>query len=210
MCFNDAGLCFQHWLSCATCHPDGRADALNWDLLNDGIGNPRNTKSLLLSHRTPPVMITGIRDKAETAVRAGLRYIQFTGYDEETAVAIDSYLKSLEPVPSPFLVNGRLSSSAKRGRKIFEQSSCAECHPAPLFTDLKAYNVNTGVGEDTERSFDTPTLVEIWRTKPYLCDGRADTMYDVLKTFNYYDLHGVTKHLEAQDLGDLIEYVMSQ
>ncbi|MCU0781152.1 MAG: YncE family protein, partial [Akkermansiaceae bacterium] len=31
--FHDAGHCFQRWLSCATCHPDGRADGLNWDLL---------------------------------------------------------------------------------------------------------------------------------------------------------------------------------
>ena len=51
--FNDAGICFQGWQSCASCHPgQARVDALNWDLLNDGIGNPKNTKSLLLSHKT--------------------------------------------------------------------------------------------------------------------------------------------------------------
>ncbi len=64
--FNDAGICFQGWQSCATCHPgDGRVDALNWDLLNDGIGNPKNNKSLLLSHRTPPAMSIGVRETAE-------------------------------------------------------------------------------------------------------------------------------------------------
>ena len=36
--FNDASLCLQSWQSCASCHPDARTDALNWDLLNDGIG----------------------------------------------------------------------------------------------------------------------------------------------------------------------------
>ncbi|HEY5914869.1 MAG TPA: YncE family protein [Verrucomicrobiae bacterium] len=55
--FNDAGICFQGWQSCATCHPGGgRVDGLNWDLLNDGIGNPKNTRSLLLAHKTPPAM----------------------------------------------------------------------------------------------------------------------------------------------------------
>ena len=45
MLFNDAQLCFQGWQSCASCHPaDARADGLNWDLLNDGIGNPKNVK----------------------------------------------------------------------------------------------------------------------------------------------------------------------
>ena len=42
--FNDARLCFQGWQSCASCHPgDARVDALNWDLPNDGLGNPKNT-----------------------------------------------------------------------------------------------------------------------------------------------------------------------
>ncbi|MEN6602815.1 MAG: cell surface protein, partial [Bryobacteraceae bacterium] len=42
--FNDGTLCFQQWQSCASCHPDALADALNWDLLNDGIGNPKNSR----------------------------------------------------------------------------------------------------------------------------------------------------------------------
>ena len=64
MLFNSAEICFQTWQSCATCHPDGRADGLNWDLMNDGMGNPKQTKSLLLSHKTPPTMISGIRKNA--------------------------------------------------------------------------------------------------------------------------------------------------
>ena len=54
--FNDTTLCHQRWQSCASCHPDGRTDGLNWDLLNDGIGNPKNTKSLLLASEKPPEM----------------------------------------------------------------------------------------------------------------------------------------------------------
>ncbi|MCP4643605.1 MAG: cell surface protein, partial [bacterium] len=86
MFFNDAALCFQHWQSCASCHPDGRADSLNWDLLNDGIGNPKNTKNMLLAHETPPAMVSGIRGDAETAVRAGIKHIQFAVRPEEDAV----------------------------------------------------------------------------------------------------------------------------
>jgi cytochrome c peroxidase len=44
--FHDATIGHQSWQSCASCHPDGRAGGLNWDLLNDGIGNPKNTKSV--------------------------------------------------------------------------------------------------------------------------------------------------------------------
>lgn len=58
--FHDVRTCFRGWQSCASCHPEGAADALNWDLLNDGEGNPKNTKGLLWSHRTPPAMVSGV------------------------------------------------------------------------------------------------------------------------------------------------------
>jgi len=211
MLFNDASLCFQNWQSCASCHPgEARADALNWDLLNDGIGNPKNTRSLLLSHATPPAMMTGVRDSAEAAVRAGIRHIQFVVRPEEDAVAIDEYLKSLKPVPSPYLVDGKLSEAAERGREVFEKADCASCHPAPLYTDLKHYDVQTGKGMEKDRVFDTPTLVEVWRTAPYLYDGRAVTMKDVLTKHNLGDEHGVTSGLTEQEIDDLNEFILSQ
>lgn len=208
MLFNDATMCFQHWQSCASCHPDGRADALNWDLLNDGIGNPKQTKSLLLSHRTPPVMVTGIRPNAEYATRTGMRFIQFIVRPDEDAVAIDEYCKAMKPVPSPYLDDGSLSRAARRGRKTFE-SSCASCHPAPLFTDLKPYDVGTGEGSEAGKKFDVPTLVEMWRTSPYLYDGRASTMEQVLTTFNKEDRHGLTSKLSEAEIKDLAEYILS-
>ncbi len=210
MLFNDASLCFQRWQSCASCHPGGgRADALNWDLLNDGIGNPKNTKSLLLAHKTPPVMITGVRDRAETAVRAGIKHILFAMYAEEDAIAIDEYLKSLKPVPSPYLVKGKLSNSARRGRKVFDKAGCASCHKGPLYTDLQKYDVGTGKGLDKDIKFDTPTLVEVWRTAPYLYDGRATTIKEILTTHNPDDKHGRTSNLTDNEINDLVWFILS-
>ena len=211
MLFHDASLCFQHWQSCASCHPGGaRVDALNWDLLNDGLGNPKNTKSLLLAHRTPPAMITGVRGNAEDAVRAGFRHILFAVRPEEEVNSIDEYLKSLKPVPSPYLVKGKLSASAKRGRKIFNTAGCLSCHKGNLLTDLKQYDVGTGDGLDKDRKFDTPSLIEVWRTAPYLYDGRAATIEEVLSIFNADDKHGTTSNLSLTDFEDLANFVLSQ
>ena len=166
--FNDASHCFQNWQSCNGCHPgDARTDGMNWDLMNDGVGNSKNCKSLLFSHPTPPSMISGIRETAEWAVRAGFKFIQFFDITEEDAVCVDAYLKSLRPVPSPYLVDGELSDLAKEGRKIFEKLNCTECHSGPYYTDLKMHRI----GEDIEfeKGWDTPTLREVWRTAPYLC-----------------------------------------
>jgi YVTN family beta-propeller protein len=211
--FHDAGICFQGWQTCASCHPgQGRVDGLNWDLLNDGIGNPKNTKSLLLSHRTPPAMSMGVRETAETAVRAGIRHILFTVQPEEVSVAIDEYLKSLTPVPSPLLVNGRLSDSARRGEKLFKDRrvGCATCHPPALFTDLQTYDIGTrGPFDQPGDRFDTPTLIEAWRTAPYLHDGSAATLREVLTSGNPHDEHGKTSHLTPRQLDDLAAYVLS-
>lgn len=208
--FNDAQMCFQHWQSCASCHPDTRADGLNWDLLNDGMGNPKQTKNMVLSCQTPPVMVTGIRDRAETAVRTGMRFIQFAVRPEEDLKAIDAFLRELKPVPSPYLDGNGLSKAAKRGRKLFEKAGCVQCHPDPLFTDLKKYNVGLGLTRHEDTAFDTPTLVENWRTAPYLYDGRAATMKDVLTTFNKGDTHGRTSGLSEREIDDLAEYILSQ
>ena len=210
MLFNDASLCFQHWQSCASCHPGGgRVDALNWDLLNDDIGNPKNTKSMLLAHKTPPAMMTGVRPDAESAVRAGIRHIQFAVRPEGDAVAIDEYLKSLEPVQSPFLVKGKLSKAARKGRRVFNKAECASCHTPPLYTDLKKYNIGTGKGLDENQSFDTPTLVEVWRTSPYLYDGRAQTIKEVLTEYNAGDKHGKTSTLTEKEIKSLAEFILS-
>ncbi len=209
MLFNDAGLCFQNWLSCATCHPDARTDALNWDLLNDGMGNPKNVKSMLLAHQTPRAMWLGVRADAETAVRAGITHIQFSVRPEEDALAIDAYLKSLTPVPSPFLVDGELSQAARRGKQLFATAGCIDCHPAPLFTDLETHDVGTPKGQDAGKPVDTPQLVEVWRTAPYLHDGRAATMREVITTFNHADTRGKTSHLTEEEITDLVEYLLS-
>lgn len=202
--FNDASHCFQNWQSCNGCHPgDGRTDGMNWDLMNDGVGNSKNCKSMLFSHVTPPSMISGVRESAEWAVRAGFKFIQFFDVSEEDARCVDAYLKSLQPVPSPYLVNGELSEKAQAGKKVFDKLKCGECHSGIYYTDLKMHRI----GEDVEfeKGWDTPTLREVWRTAPYLFDGRAATMQEVFEVHR----HGIEKKVSKKDIEALTEYVNS-
>jgi YVTN family beta-propeller protein len=211
MYFHDADFCFQHWQSCSSCHPDARVDALNWDLLNDGLGNPKNARSMLLAHQTPPSMSAGARATAEDAVRAGIRHIQFAVRPEEDAVAIDEYLKSLQPVPSPHLVDGQLSESAERGKKLFfsEEVGCARCHPEPDYTDLKTHNVGSKGKYDRRNDFDTPTLIEVWRTAPYMHDGHWTSVEALLKEGRHGSFGGDIDGLTDEQMNDLIEFVLS-
>jgi YVTN family beta-propeller protein len=202
--FNDAGYCFQNWQSCNGCHPgDARTDGMNWDLMNDGIGNPKNCKSLLYSHVTPPSMISGIRENAEIAVRRGFTHIQFAEISEDDAVCVDEYLMSLRPVPSPYLVGGKLSDKAERGKRVFERLGCGYCHSGVYYTDRKMHRIGQDI--EFENGWDTPTLIEVWRTAPYLFDGRAATLEDVFRIHK----HGIEKNISVKEMEELVEYVKS-
>jgi len=230
--FNDAQLCFQNWQSCASCHPDARVDALNWDLPNDGLGNPKNTRSMLFSHVTPPVMTLGVRADAETAVRKGFIHIQFIVPPEEMMNEVDEYLKSLTPVSSPFLnakspltvkktetsclcchyptlQRGKLTPQAQAGKSVFKKAGCTECHPHPYFTDMQMRDVGTLKGIDEGKKTDTPSLIELWRTAPYLHDGRAATIEDAVFMRNLGDRRGHVDKLSDKEKSALIEYLRS-
>jgi len=225
--FCSARHCFQNWLSCESCHPGVRADALNWDLMNDGLTNPKNAKSLVGSWQTPPSMALGVRARMEVAVEKGFLFIQFHDVSRKDKDAVSAYLRSVKFIPSPFhrRPDGSLDDRAKRGRKVFEKAGCDSCHPAPLYTDRQMYDVGTRGERDVRAvpntnhdappkvqptdEFDTPTLLEMYRTGPYLHDGRAATLREVLTKYNVDDRHGRTSNLTPQELDDLVAFLRS-
>lgn len=148
-------------------------------------------------------MISGIRASAEIAVEKGFTHIQFYQIDDEELSSVNEYLKALRPVPSPYLVNGELSEKAKEGRKVFENHNCGNCHSGPYYTDMKMHRI----GEDIEfeKGWDTPTLIEVWRTAPYLFDGRAANLEEVFGKYK----HGISKKITREEIEALSEYVNS-
>ncbi len=56
---------------------------------------------------------------------------------------------------------------------------------------------------------DTPSLLGLWRTPPYLHDGSAPDLEAVLLERNPNDLHGVTSTLTAVERAALIAYLLS-
>ncbi len=209
--FNDARQCFQQWLSCTSCHPRVRADGVNWDLLNDGMTNPKNAKSLVGAWQTPPSMSLGVRARMEVAVSKGFLFIQFHQPADDEVEAVSAYLRSVEFIPSPWhrQADGSLDALAQRGQRVFEIAQCDMCHPEPLYTDLEMYNVGTQGPRDfpEHKRFDVPTLKEAYRTAPFLHDGRAATLREVLTTYNPEDRHGKTSRLSPEDIDALIAFL---
>ena len=156
-------------------------------------------------------MITGVRGSAEIAVEKGFSHIQFHQATQERVDSVNEYLKSLEPIPSPYLTKeGSLTESAKRGKKIFNgKANCVTCHVPPYYGDRTKYSLGLGSDDDRDREFATPILIECWRTAPYMYDGRALSIKDVITIDNSNNLHGNSKDLAEQEVEDLAEYVKS-
>jgi cytochrome c peroxidase len=107
----------------------------------------------------------------------------------------------------------QLTEVEQHGKTIFEspQTQCAACHPAPLYTDLRTHDVGTadGPGEWFGPQIDTPTLRFLYDSAPYLHDGSAATLWDVLVTKNPNDEHGVTSNLGETEIQDLIAFLLA-
>jgi len=210
--FHDATHAFQRWHSCASCHVnEGRVDGLRWDFLADGIGNAKDTISLVNFHKTEPLNRRATVANALDCARGGLESTNMLVPTEQDVEDLFAYLCSLRPEPSPHLIaQGKFSEAAQRGKALFEgKGGCATCHPAPYFTDKQMHNVGVLSENEPDGRYDTPSLVEAYRTAPFLHDGRAVTIEDVFTTYDRKGLHGKAKELSEQELNDLVAYVLS-
>jgi YVTN family beta-propeller protein len=133
------------------------------------------------------------------------------------AIYCNSFDFRLSPhIPAP----GKLSAPAERGKKLFfnKEVGCAACHSGPYYTDsslekpYKLHDVGTGADDPSEKlgpRYDTPTLLGVYRTAPYLHHGKAATLQDVLTTCNKGDRHGKTSHLKLTEIDDLVAFLKS-
>ncbi|MBX3271814.1 MAG: PKD domain-containing protein [Sandaracinaceae bacterium] len=138
--------------------------------------------------------------------------------------ALAAYVASLDRyLPSPHrAADGSLPDAAARGRAVFEAAGCGRCHAGPALTDSgfvapgvpRLHDVGTLAPSSGQRlgaaleGIDTPTLHGLWHSAPYLHDGSARTLQDVLTTRNPDDRHGVTSGLSAAALDDLVAYLL--
>ncbi len=222
--FNSASICFQRQFSCASCHPEGHTTGLSWDLEDDGLGIIKNIKSFRGISGTAPfrwqgeAAEVGANECGPTVALA----MRGSPLSDEDLNALEAFVLSIEPPPNPYRrPDGTLTEQAERGKRLFEgKAGCIKCHNGPRFTNGKRRDVGTGIGRREPLTlpngrtiypsqFDVPRLVGVWDSPPYLHDGRAKTIRDVLTTFNPEDKHGNCADLSPAELEDLIAYVLS-
>lgn len=105
--------------------------------------------------------------------------------------------------------DGSLTAAALAGKAVFQQQNCAQCHSGSQFTDsaLGVFrNIGTIKSTTGQRlgaplsGLDTPTLLGLWSTAPYLHDGSAATIEEAIAAHN-----GVT--LGTTDMANLVAFL---
>lgn len=214
----------EQWMSCNSCHWEGEQDGRTWQF---SFAGPRNTTSLLGMVKTYPLRWSGEWDESADLEFAIIdeqfgegflgeaRHPTLEAPNAGRSIDLDSlaaFIDSLVYIADP---HSRLiaADEAARGRALFfdDQIGCAECHPPPYYTDLQSHDVGTGDGplERLGPAFDTPTLLGMRRSAPYLHDGGAATLLEVLTSANLGDEHGVTSHLTPGELRALVLFMLS-
>ncbi|MBV7335662.1 c-type cytochrome [Chloroflexi bacterium TSY] len=133
--------------------------------------------------------------------------------------ALAAYVTSLKSVHrSPHRnPDSSLTAAGVAGRELFLELRCAACHHGNQFTDsvngLK-HDVGTisrttyGANPPLLVGLDTPTLRGIWESAPYLHDGSAHTLLDVLTTKNLDRKHGDLQGRTQNELDNLVAYLL--
>ena len=221
------------YISCASCHLDGGQDGRTWDFTDRGEGL-RNTISLLGRGGTGqgPLHWTGNFDEIQdvehdirshfggSGLMSDADFVSGTRSDplgdpkaglSADLDALAAYVASLHEVPpSPYRdAAGGLTAEGRRGRVVFADAGCGNCHGGDQFTDSALgvqHDIGT-IGADSGgrlgrplTGLDTPTLKGVWATAPYLHNGSAPTLAAAIEAHSGVSLSG-------SELDALVGYV---
>jgi mono/diheme cytochrome c family protein len=224
------------WLSCESCHMGGGGAAVTQRMLQGPRDIPdlrAGYDGFLMRTATR----RGVRDFWRTiALEQGG---SIRPDDDLFGPPFEALAQYVERALPPAFAPRTDAALAARGGALFERADvgCARCHGGPRLTDsgagnpsldlageVRLYDVGTcdaagawpdrahddiaGHARDACR-FDTPSLRSVARSGPWLHDGSAATLRDVLTSRNAGGLHGSTARLSEADLDALVEYLRS-
>jgi len=224
--FYTARQSFQGQIGCASCHIDSTFDGLTWDLEPDGFGVDIVDNRLLEDIKgTEPYKWNGGNPDipTECGPRTEKYFWRAENYNARTLADLALYVRSMPPRPNRWRMMGQeMTPAQERGKAVFERAvdkfgkpiaehnRCSYCHSGNKGTSQKSFDVGTGRATDRSGLLDTPQLVNIALTAPYLHDGSAHTLEEIWTVYNPDDRHGRTNDLTKDELNDLIEYLRTR
>lgn len=161
-------------VSCASCHVEGRSDGQTWQLASGEWQTPSLAGDV---DATAPV--TWSLEVGSVAEEANLTLsipMGGSGLGDEDLQALAAFVNDVRlPVPpTPTETDDVLAL----GERMFRRADvgCAECHNGPQLTDNQSHQLFGRIKAQT------PTLRGIAASAPYLHDGRAETLEELLQS----------------------------
>jgi YVTN family beta-propeller protein len=210
--------------TCSTCHPDAHTD---YRFLADHGQDPHNPPAEQGPEHHPSLLGVSLsrpyawEGNSPTLADFNLRALDSHDIPPKNGdVHLDIAMTflpvfegALRADPSPYEqpnFDPIEPNAPERGFLVFfGAGACAGCHSNAELTDHQLHNVGTG------RLLDTPHLMGTWDRAPYLHDGRAATLLDVLDAALYEPPggavvpHGNLTSLTEQQKSDLVAYLLS-
>jgi YVTN family beta-propeller protein len=205
--FYDASRSLHQWFSCQTCHPDGHTSSRTFDTLNDdSYGNAKMTPSLRGVGHTGPWTWHGWQKDLGKAVERSLTLTLFGPEPPADNVrALVAFLKTLEPPPNP----RRGCPGAERGKALFYgKAGCVRCHHGDYYTSPHTYDVGLESDDSPFGKWNPPSLRGVYDRGPYLHDGRADSLDELLRVHHRPEKLG-GQALSPEERRYLVEFLKS-
>jgi hypothetical protein len=199
-------------ISCQSCHMHADSDDAAYNLGDHRLLPTLSVRGLA---DTAPYLRDGsyprlrdLDDVAQTLYRGYLRNQAARG---ET---LEAFVRSLPRRDNPHFGDERDRSAEQRGLAAFYKAQCDVCHRPPAFTDLAQLPLrflfpDQAAQLKSEEILDTPSLLSVAASAPYLNDGRAKTLDDVLVAQNSHNRHGDVQSLTDSERRDLIAFLRS-
>jgi DNA-binding beta-propeller fold protein YncE len=198
-----------HWVACATCHIEGRSDAVTWRFLEGPRDTPSNAGGVLeTGFLLRTAQRTRVQDYWQTIdTEQGGHFSMSVATLAADLDALAHYVNYGIALPAP--PSTLDAAQVAQGKALFESLGCATCHQGTAFTDSGSGNptldfagpvmlhdvgtcATTGAWLDVAMpaengdprdacAFDTPTLRGVSDSAPYLHDGSAATLTDVFR-----------------------------
>ncbi len=201
-------------ISCGTCHLDGREDGHVWNFTT----GPRQTPSLAgrMLDKTEPLHWDGEFANMGDLSHAITGRMGGTGITAQMSKQISAFLASMPAADNPHRLAERTPAQL-RGSLVFTKASCNSCHSGAALTDNGFAKVGTfaltGNVRDNlvslPKGLNTPSLLGLARTSPYLHDGSALTLKARILQGKADNLHGVTSTLSDNEVDDLVAYLQT-
>jgi DNA-binding beta-propeller fold protein YncE len=219
---NNAHVSDDAHFACATCHFEGLEDKQTW-FIADG---PRQTPALAgRLADTAPYNWKGSHDQLTDNMADTIGRMGGTGLEAAELASLQKFLLTGLPLPqNPNVHAAGPTPEQVRGKALFDDPvlGCAGCHVPGSGTDGNLHDVGTANPTDVELAlvkakltgkpfqpvqFNTPSLRMLYLSAPYLHDGSAATLDQLLKVTA--KTMGKTEQLSADQRADLVAYLLT-